>query len=273
MRLNSCMLESAMKHFFQKWTDSVNLITEQNINFPLHLHQAVEIVLVAEGDIAVEVAGENHVLCKNDVAVIFPGQLHSYHTCTDNSTLRIIIFNPIILKDFFKELEHYRPEIPFLRSTEADADIYLAFDRLYRKDLDNHPAEKLAWIQLIMAMILPKLKMIKNTDMGEYDLIYRIIDYLSSHYTEHITLDDLAKELHVNKYYLSHTFSSKLNSSFPDYLNRLRCDHAQMLLSSTNEHIATVGELSGFETQRTFNRVFKLHTGMTPNEYRAAKQP
>lgn len=67
-----------MKHFFQKWTDSVNLITAQNINFPLHLHQAVEIVLVAEGDIAVEVAGENHVLCKNNVAVIFPGQLHSY---------------------------------------------------------------------------------------------------------------------------------------------------------------------------------------------------
>ena len=138
--------------------------------------------------------------------------------------------------------------------------------------MDNHPAEKLAWIQLIMAMILPKLKMIKNTDMGEYDLIYRIIDYLSSHYTEHVTLDDLAKELRVNKYYLSHTFWSKLNSGFPDYLNRLRCDHAQMLLSSTNEHIATVGELSGFETQRTFNRVFKLHTGMTPNEYRAAKQ-
>lgn len=97
--------------------------------------------------------------------------------------------------------------------------------------MDNHPAEKLAWIQLIMAMILPKLKMIKNTDMGEYDLIYRIIDYLSSHYTEHVTLDDLAKELRVNKYYLSHTFWSKLNSGFPDYLNRLRCDHAQMLLS------------------------------------------
>lgn len=101
--------------------------------------------------------------------------------------------------------------------------------------MDNHPAEKLTWIQLIMAMILPKLKMIKNTDMGEYDLIYRIIDYLSSHYTEHVTLDDLAKELHVNKYYLSYTFWNKLNSGFPDYLNQLRCDHAQMLLSSTNE--------------------------------------
>jgi len=262
-----------MKHFFQEWTDSINLITEHNIDFPLHLHKTVELVLVTEGQIAMNLSGNDYLLNEGDVAIIFPGQLHSYISRSENSALRIIIFNPVFFKDFFKELEHCHPEIPFLSSAKVDPDIYLAFDRLYHKDFTNHPNEKLAWIQLIMAMIMPMLTMIKNTDMGEYDLIYRIIDYLSSHYTEHVTLDDLATELHVNKYYISHTFSCKMNTSFPNYLNRLRCDHAQMLLSSIDESITTVGELSGFETQRTFNRAFKLHTGMTPNEYRAAKQP
>ena len=123
-------------------------------------------------------------------------------------------------------------------------------------------------LSLIMAMVMPKLPLVKTDKNGESDLVYQIVEYLAAHYTEHVSLNDLAKQLHVNKYYLSHAFSAKLHSSFPDYLNRLRCDHAKMLLSTATEDIMTVGELSGFETQRTFNRVFKSYTGMTPHEYR-----
>lgn len=259
-----------MKHFFQEWTDSINLITEHNINFPLHLHKTVELVLVEDGQVTMNLADSSYTLTKGDVAIIFPGQLHGYTSDSDTSMLRILIFNPLLFKEFFNEMEHQHPEIPFLHTEEADSDIYMAFDRLYGQDSDDNSQVKLAWIHLILALLMPNLTMTKNSDMGEADLLYRIIDYLSSHYTEHVTLDLLAKELHVNKYYLSHTFSDKLNSSFPDYLNHLRCDHAMMLLTSTNNSITEIGELSGFETQRTFNRVFKQITGMTPNEYRTS---
>ncbi len=262
-----------MRHYLQEWTDSINIITEYNINFPLHLHKTVELVLVNEGQISLDLFGNSYTLNQGDIAIIFPGQLHSYITLSNTSTLRVIIFNPFILKDFSKQFEHHKPQVPFIKSLEIDNDIYLAFDRLYNKNYNSDTQIKLAWIQLITSLMMPKFTMIKNHDIGEYDLIYKIIDYLSSHYTEPITLDTLANELHVNKYYLSHTFSGKLNTSFTDYLNQLRTEHAMMLLSSTNDSITNICELSGFETQRTFNRVFKKNVGITPNKYRADKQP
>ncbi len=257
-----------MKHFFQNWTSSVNIITDENIDFPLHFHKTVELVLVTCGQIAINLNNNRYILNKNDIAIIFPGQLHSYETLSITSTLKIVIFDPSIVHMLSKDFLHCHPTNPVLRSGSIDKDIYLAFNRLHIDTTQtNFPAIH-AWIQLILALIMPQLNINKNPDTGEADLVYRIIDYLSIHYTEHLSLDELAKELHVNKYYLSHAFSTKLYMSFTDYINRLRIDYAKNLLLTTDFNISYVGEQSGFETQRTFNRVFKKIVGTSPKEYR-----
>lgn len=256
-----------MKHLFQEWGSSINLLTDTALQFPLHLHKSAELVLVKDGKLNLIFPDREFCLKKGDIAVIFPGQLHGYKTIRA-SAVSTVIFDPACVQEYLQELGTYRPRIPYLAAADVEQDIYFAFERLYQKNLEERSIEKSAWIRLIMAMVMPQLQLIKTDKNGESDLVYQIVEYLAAHYTEHISLNDLAKRLHVNKYYLSHAFSAKLHSSFSDYLNRLRCDHAKMLLSTTSDNIMTIGELSGFETQRTFNRVFKFYTGITPHEYR-----
>jgi AraC-like DNA-binding protein len=75
----------------------------------------------------------------------------------------------------------------------------------------------------------------------------------------------------ISRYYLSRTFSEKLQTSFPNYLNSLRVDLAKNLLESGDQDILQICYECGFESQRTFNRVFKNTCGITPREYRNQK--
>ena len=69
--------------------------------------------------------------------------------------------------------------------------------------------------------------------------------------------------------YLSHTFSARLQMSFREYLNRIRLEYAMQLIRTTGKPLTEIWEDAGFESQRSFNRVFRDAAGMTPKEYRS----
>lgn len=55
---------------------------------------------------------------------------------------------------------------------------------------------------------------------------------------------------------------------FIDYLHRIRIGSALSLLASTNMSISDVAAEVGFDSYRSFTRVFKKSRGLKPSEYR-----
>lgn len=92
--------------------------------------------------------------------------------------------------------------------------------------------------------------------------------YISSHFSENITLNDLADILHLNPSYLSSLFKNTTGLSYKEYLNRVRIEEAKRLLSSTDYPIMEIAVACGFNDQSYFTKIFKKHTGMTPKHYR-----
>ena len=125
-----------------------------------------------------------------------------------------------------------------------------------------------AWIQVLLANIMPLLSLQKENQPESMELIHRLVHYVMEHFQEPLTLEVLARELHINKYYLSHIFSSRLHMNFRGYLNRIRLEYALQLIRSTRQPLTDVWEDAGFNSQRSFNRVFQETMGMTPLEYR-----
>lgn len=83
-----------------------------------------------------------------------------------------------------------------------------------------------------------------------------------------LTLQDLAIALHTNRTYLSEYFNKKLHTTFYDYLNGFRVNHAcEILKSEPFLSIIQVGEKSGFHSLSTFRRAFEKHRGCTPAKY------
>lgn len=96
----------------------------------------------------------------------------------------------------------------------------------------------------------------------------RIKRFIDSNFQDDITLDDLAKMAHLNKYYFVHTFTKYYGMSPMNYLIEKRLQESKLLLHSTDHSIAEIAQLSGFSSQSYFAQSFRKNCGMTAGDYR-----
>ncbi|MCI9338865.1 MAG: AraC family transcriptional regulator [Lachnospiraceae bacterium] len=92
--------------------------------------------------------------------------------------------------------------------------------------------------------------------------------YLEEHYKEHITLDRLAGQFYVNKFYLARTFKEQFGVTILGHLDQIRVTHAKRLLRFSNLTVEAIGREVGIPEPGYFSRVFKKVEGVAPGEYR-----
>nr|WP_300817473.1 AraC family transcriptional regulator [uncultured Acetatifactor sp.] len=92
--------------------------------------------------------------------------------------------------------------------------------------------------------------------------------YLEEHYQERITLDRLAGQFYVNKFYLARTFKEQFGVTILGHLDQVRVTHAKRLLRFSNMTVEAVGREVGIPEPGYFSRVFRKVEGVAPGEYR-----
>ena len=94
------------------------------------------------------------------------------------------------------------------------------------------------------------------------------ITYINEHYTEKLSLDEVAAQTGFSKEYFCRFFKQHMGITFLRYLNEVRISHAGRLLTTTDLSVSEVMNQSGFTNQTIFNRLFKELYGVTPREIR-----
>lgn len=84
----------------------------------------------------------------------------------------------------------------------------------------------------------------------------------------HLKLSDVARLAGSNRTYVSRFFNGENGTSFFEYVNRLRVEHAASLLLDSDEKIEVIAEKSGFNSRQSFHRVFYKLRGCTPEAFR-----
>jgi two-component system response regulator YesN len=98
----------------------------------------------------------------------------------------------------------------------------------------------------------------------------KAVDYIMENYYDEITLNRVAGAIFVSSFYLSHLFRKELDTTFSDYLCRVRINNAKTFLKSDRQiKIQEVTEKVGFNDPNYFAKSFKRLTGVTPREYQA----
>lgn len=92
--------------------------------------------------------------------------------------------------------------------------------------------------------------------------------YLQKHYSEEVSLDDLASYFELAPAYCSALVKEATGNNFSKLLLETRIKRAKELLVETDLRIYEISERIGYSDVKYFNRIFKRETGVTPIRYR-----
>lgn len=98
-------------------------------------------------------------------------------------------------------------------------------------------------------------------------LIERAIGYMQTNYAEHLVIDELARQVGLNRTYFSELFKEHTGLAPHRYLTQLRIRQACRLLEGSEYPVWQVAELVGLDPHN-FPRLFQRETGRSPRQYR-----
>lgn len=91
--------------------------------------------------------------------------------------------------------------------------------------------------------------------------------FIQEHFAQPLTLAIVSNEVSLNYAYFSAAFRHFSGCTFSEYLRRIRMEKAKELLGNPEIRIVEAARLVGYENYKSFYRVFKEETGVTPAEY------
>ena len=237
-------------------------------HFPPHLHEALEMIWVTGGSLELGIGQEYYHMEKGDFAIVFPNLVHHYQVFSKDPSRAYYLFPLLsICGPFREDLQRYCPKDPVIPKEKVHSDILNAVRCLYKDTTKNEVVEQ-SYIQIILARSMACYQLVERDMVGSNDLIYQTVSYIAGHFREQVTLDKMARDLGVSKYVLSRVFSSTFHKNFNQYLNEQRLNYVCSLLEESESTVTDICLDAGFQSLRTFNRVFQENYKMTPREYR-----
>lgn len=239
------------------------------LEFPVHLHNALELVWLTRGSTIVVGDGDHILLSPGDLYIAFPGQVHGYRDQGETEGYVLIVPATPYLENYTTLIEQNRPRHPVLSKGSWE---HTGVDKLLQMAAEDAQiaSQKMmqGYILLILEKLLPLMEL-GSCPVGNTDATQSLLLYINHHYTEPLTRQDIARATGYHESYISHIFSDVLHTTLTDYITALRMDDARRLLSDTRLTVSRIALSLGFGSIRTFNRVFLQQTGVTPTAYRA----
>ena len=245
-----------------------HFLYERNVNhsFPLHMHRCYEMVLMLEGDMTIQIDGEEYAVTKGDLILIKPHRAHSYKTEEGKQSLCLLcVFSGDLISAINEPLARYRLNTPVLHGVPACyRELFL-----HMKDSKDMPTVK-GFLYLFCALFYHQLNHeVEDTLPKESGHWQDMLMYIESNMDKPCTLHELAGKLKYNESYLSRIFVKNVGIPFSEYVREVKINKACYLLRNTADSIHDISVKCGFANQTSFNRCFRQIMGMSPNRYRA----
>ncbi len=103
------------------------------------------------------------------------------------------------------------------------------------------------------------------------DKIEGIINYIANNFKTIENLDDLSASFFISKEYLCRVFKERTGTSIMKYISMMKVQAAINLIHQKELTMSQIAEMSGFNNLSSFSKAFKSITGLSPKEYRTAK--
>ncbi|WP_419056529.1 AraC family transcriptional regulator [Hominenteromicrobium sp.] len=244
-----------------------------------HAHDFLELYYFLDGSVTYYIEDQVYDLCPGDLLIIPAGKMHRPVIANEHAAYErmVLWITPQYLQsidspagDLQKNLQKVGEHgycVPF-RGDETVFVTALLKKLLYMQKNNTDPKFCAGAVELYLWTIFRSYGVIDTTHRNETQVIPQVIRYITEHFSEPLTLEDIAAEFFVSKSYLNRHFKAYTNSTVYAYIMALRLTHARRML---REGIPAVeaGRECGFSDYSTFYKAFKTQTGLSPQQFKS----
>lgn len=252
-----------------------------------HFHNYYEIYYLLSGQRYYFIGSRNYYVKKGDLVIVDSNQLHRTSNYDDARHERILLeFEPSLLEEINVFFDNkFIQTCVFKKSgvlNLGDED-QRKIEEILNSVIYELQRQKSGYKGLVIARLIElftfiiRKKEIQNRsnppDENRVPVnrkIEEIADYISSHYSENISVDDLSEMFYISKYHLCRTFKKYTGFTINEYITIYRIMQAKKLLTESNTSVSEIAEQTGFQSLTNFGKVFKQYMGKRPTEFRKA---
>lgn len=249
-------------------------------NMPLHCHPEFEIVRVVSGELCLNINGVQYNLKSGDFAFVECQALHS--GVPKNCVYECVVFDLNMLRSKNTAIsdKYITPIIKGSNSiiykvVDNKASIYPILEKLFSTVKKAEEFYELNVISILYELFynlysLPFVTRGIRTSKNERQIktMWELLEWISLHYSEQITLNDLSKVSGFSEKYLCRIFKDYTFKTPIDYINQLRIENACQDILYSGCTVTEAALNNGYNNTSYFCRVFKQNTGFTPREYK-----
>jgi AraC-like DNA-binding protein len=255
----------------------------------LHRHHETQITWIQEGEGTLIVGNNMHAFAPGDIFLLGPDLPHlfksnpEYFNNDNNKGVKAIslFFNPSGMLTPLLDMPEMKPLKTFLQNHQQGFKVPdTSFNEVSKTMLSAKnsfgPDQLMQFFQLLKTLQNINSKVDPLSSYGtshsisenEGIRISNIYNYIMQHYSEPITLEDVANAAYMTPQAFCRYFKKHTGHTFISFLNEIRINEACKKLTDYKfDSISTVAYKCGFNSITNFNRVFRIIIGSSPREY------
>lgn len=245
---------------------------------PAHWHSHLEILFILSGEITACINEAVYKLHAGDLLIVNPGDIHYTHV-QEECRYYLLQIPKIHLARICADwqLLHFQEFIPCSGDIESLSRklqrVFEELDRLNREKEKGHHLLILIQLYELLYLLYTKDSVFlsasnRNRTERDFGRIEQSMSYVRAHYSEQITLAEVAAQLAVSPEYFCRLFKKYAGQTFFEYVNQVRLSHFYQDLLQTDESITYLMDKNGITSYKTFLKNFKAIYGTTPYKLR-----
>lgn len=232
-------------------------VTHHNVNelIPFHSHEKPYLCLLLSGSYLEQSLRKN---------VVKPGTIlyrraeyeHSNEFKTNNSICLNLELKQASLFALTNNIE--------LPSDEFEKQVSISISKLLvsiNKDSDKDILDLKCYETIVDYFEDKKAK-------GKLKWVNDVVNYINDNPTQNISLNTLAQEFQLHPNYIIRKFKEKTGYKLSEYLEKIRLENSIQEVINTQNKIGNIALDNGYYDQSHFNRIFKKHLSISPNQFK-----
>lgn len=266
------------KDYINQKCPTVIFYEQQKIKSIWHDHDFYELVFVLSGTGYHKDLNQKHTYKKGSIFFIRPQMAHCYQADADFN-----LINCLFSKQYFDSLKLSEDDFYIdqdITSLFIDPESPL-YQRIMKnlkiidREQENQAAYSVHLIRNLMAEVLVYIQreaecmQQANKSASSINVVR---EYISKHYLEDISINQLAEISGFNPSYLSRYFKKATGYSLIELINECKIKKACDLLTHTDTLLVDIWKQVGYNSGVYFHRSFKKVTGLSPAKYKKSYQ-